>query len=144
MTATRAATIRSLTIGFAMCLVCLAAILPPAVSAAAPTRAPLLAEWSFRPSRWFSRVLGRQPAVRSVRSVPQGDPTVSNPQQPGSQSPVGGVVNWDPPAKRDLVERAVSDGMTDSAEIVKYAKTRDLTLTVKEVDAIRAELAKKK
>ena len=62
----------------------------------------------------------------------------------GVNGPANGVVNWDPPAKRDLVERAVSDGMNDSAEIVKYAKTRDLTITVKEVDAIRAELAKKK
>lgn len=51
-----------------------------------------------------------------------------------------GVVNWDPPAKRELVERALSDGMTDPAEIVEWAKNYKVTMTVEEVLRIKAEL----
>lgn len=57
-------------------------------------------------------------------------------QQPAS------VVNWDPPSKRDIVERAVSDGMTDPAKIVKWAKDRNVTMTVDEVNRLKAQLKK--
>jgi hypothetical protein len=53
-----------------------------------------------------------------------------------------GVVNWNPPAKRDLVERALSDGMTDPAKIVEWAKNYKVTMTVEEVLRIKAELKK--
>jgi hypothetical protein len=53
-----------------------------------------------------------------------------------------GVVNWNPPAKRDLVERALSDGMTDPAKIVAWAKNYKVTMTVEEVLRIKAELKK--
>jgi len=52
------------------------------------------------------------------------------------------VVNWDPPSKRDLVERALSDGMTDPAKIVEWARNHNVTLTDEEVRKIRAELKK--
>jgi hypothetical protein len=68
-------------------------------------------------------------------------------QQPGMTpskdgSPAPAVVNWDPPAKRDLVERALSDGMTDPAKIVKWAETYKVTLTTEEVVRLKAELQK--
>jgi len=53
-----------------------------------------------------------------------------------------GVVNWDPPPKRDLVERALSDGMTDPAKIVAWAKNYNVTMTVEEVLRLKAELGK--
>jgi len=52
------------------------------------------------------------------------------------------VVNWDPPAKRDLVEVALHAGMTDPAKIVKYARERRVTMTIEEVLRIKAELKK--
>lgn len=52
------------------------------------------------------------------------------------------VVNWDPPSKRDLVERALSDGMTDPAKIVEWARNHRVTLTDEEVRKIQAELKK--
>jgi len=52
------------------------------------------------------------------------------------------VVNWDPPAKRDLVERALLDGITDPAKIVKMAKDYKVTMTIEEVLRIKAELQK--
>jgi hypothetical protein len=54
-----------------------------------------------------------------------------------------GVVNWDPPAKRDLVERALSDGMTDPAKIVEWAHNYKVTMTVEEVLRLKAELEKR-
>ena len=57
-------------------------------------------------------------------------------------APPSGVVNWDPPAKRDLVERALSDGMTDPAKIVEWAVNYKVTMTVEEVRRLKAELQK--
>ena len=57
-------------------------------------------------------------------------------------APTPGVVNWDPPAKRDLVERALSDGMTDPAKIVEWASNYKVTMTVEEVLRLKAELEK--
>jgi len=57
-------------------------------------------------------------------------------------APASGVVNWDPPAKRDLVERALSDGMTDPAKIVEWAVNYKVTMTVEEVRRLKAELQK--
>lgn len=56
----------------------------------------------------------------------------------------GKVVNWDPPSKRDLVERAISDGMTATADIIAFAKGKEVHLTAEEVEHIKAELQKKK
>jgi hypothetical protein len=58
----------------------------------------------------------------------------------GQQNAEPGVVNWDPPPKRDVVERALSDGMTDPARIVEWAKDYNLTMTVEEVRGLIAEL----
>jgi hypothetical protein len=57
-------------------------------------------------------------------------------------APEAGVVNWDPPTKRDLVERALSDGMTDPAKIVEWASNHDVAMTVEEVLRLKAELQK--
>jgi hypothetical protein len=54
--------------------------------------------------------------------------------------PAPGAVNWDPPPKRDVVERALSDGVTDPAKIVEWAKDYNLTMTVEEVRQLIAEL----
>ncbi len=35
-----------------------------------------------------------------------------------------GVVEWNPPAKRELVEHDLSDAMTDPTKIVEWAKNR--------------------
>ena len=61
---------------------------------------------------------------------------------PETATTESGVVNWDPPAKRDLVERALSDGMTDPAKIVEWAKNYKVTMTVDEVLRLKAELGK--
>jgi hypothetical protein len=55
-------------------------------------------------------------------------------------APAPGAVNWDPPPKRDVVERALSDGVTDPAKIVEWAKDYNLTMTVEEVRQLIAEL----
>jgi hypothetical protein len=60
--------------------------------------------------------------------------------QPDVQAP--GVVNWDPPKKRDLVERALSDGMTDPAKIAEWARNYKVTMTAEEVLSLKAELGK--
>jgi hypothetical protein len=60
-------------------------------------------------------------------------------QQNAAPEPPG-VVNWDPPPKRDVVERALSDGVTDPARIVEWAKDYNLTMTVEEVRQLIAEL----
>jgi hypothetical protein len=52
----------------------------------------------------------------------------------------GRAVNWDPPPKRDVVERALSDGVTDPAKIVELARNYNLTMTVEEVRQLIAEL----
>jgi hypothetical protein len=52
----------------------------------------------------------------------------------------GPAVNWDPPPKRDVVERALSDGVTDPAKIVERAKDYNLTMTIEEVRQLIAEL----
>ena len=54
-----------------------------------------------------------------------------------------GVVNWDPPAKRELVQRAVSDGITDPAKIAEWARNYKVTMTLEEVRRIKAELSGK-
>ena len=59
-----------------------------------------------------------------------------------SAETAAGVVNWEPPAKRDLVERALSDGMTDPAKIVEWASNYNVTMTVEEVLRLKAELEK--
>lgn len=59
-----------------------------------------------------------------------------------ASTPPPGVVNWDPPEKRDLVERALSDGMTDPAKIVAWARNYKVTMTVDEVVTLKAELGK--
>jgi hypothetical protein len=56
--------------------------------------------------------------------------------------PSGSVVNWDVPSKRDLVERAVSDGVADPAKIVEWARSYKVTLTVDEVVALKKDLGK--
>ena len=50
------------------------------------------------------------------------------------------MVNWDPPSKRELVERALSDGMTDATEIVAWAVNYKVTMTIEEVEKLREEL----
>jgi erythromycin esterase-like protein len=57
-------------------------------------------------------------------------------------APEAGAVNWDPPAKRDLVERALSDGITDPAKIIEWAANYDVAMTVEEVLRLKAELQK--
>ncbi len=64
------------------------------------------------------------------------------PKRKDHETTAPGVVNWDPPAKRDLVERALSDGMTDPAKIVEWARNYNVTMTVEEVLRIKAELKK--
>ena len=59
-----------------------------------------------------------------------------------TSTPQPGVINWDPPKKRDLVERAVSDGMTDPAKIAAWARDYQVTMTVEEVLRLMAELKK--
>lgn len=54
-----------------------------------------------------------------------------------------GMTNWDPPKKKDIVERAVSDGTTDPDEIVKMAKNYKVEMSVEEVKALIADLKKK-
>jgi hypothetical protein len=61
---------------------------------------------------------------------------------PETATTESGVVNWDPPAKRDLVERALSDGMTDPAKIVEWARNYQVTLTVEEVVTLTTDLKK--
>lgn len=51
-----------------------------------------------------------------------------------------GAVNWGEPSKRDLVERAVSDGLKDAAEIVAFAKSHDVAMTADEVRQHQADL----
>jgi hypothetical protein len=63
-----------------------------------------------------------------------------NHHEDAAQEP--GVVNWDPPATRDLVERALSDGMTDPAKIIEWASDHGVALTVEEVLRLKAELQK--
>lgn len=53
-----------------------------------------------------------------------------------------GVVNWNQPSKKDLVERAMSDGMTNSADIAKWANNYKVTMTAQEVDQIKEGLKK--
>jgi hypothetical protein len=60
-------------------------------------------------------------------------------QQNAAPEPPG-AVNWDPPPKRDVVERALSDGVTDPAKIVEWAKDYNLTMTIEEVRQLIAEL----
>ncbi len=53
------------------------------------------------------------------------------------------VVNWKPPTKRELVERALDDGTTDPKQIVAFAAEHNVKMTVEEVQAIVLELKKK-
>ncbi|MCL2589498.1 MAG: hypothetical protein FWD67_01150 [Betaproteobacteria bacterium] len=63
------------------------------------------------------------------------------PALPASENNAQGVVNWTPPTKRALVERALSDGMTDPARMVEWARNYNVTLTVAEVLRIKECLA---
>ena len=51
-----------------------------------------------------------------------------------------GVVNWNPPEKRELVQRALSDGMADPHKIVEWAKNYNVSMSVEDVSRIAAEL----
>lgn|GEM_PF-1896500 len=82
------------------------------------------------------------PSRSEPHSLQQRDKTMPAGEKHPSATPTSGVVNWDPPTKRDLVERAVSDGMTDPARIVDWAKNYKVTMTVEEVLQIRKDLAK--
>ena len=61
-----------------------------------------------------------------------------------SAAPTPGVINLNPPAKRDLVERALSDGMTDPAKIVTWAKNYKVSMTLDEVKSLALEINKPK
>jgi len=52
----------------------------------------------------------------------------------------GGVINWDPPAKREVVERALSDGLTEPAKIVELGRAYKVELTLDEVRRFIAEI----
>ena len=67
---------------------------------------------------------------------------MSKPKGHGKAASAPEVVNWNPPAKRDLVERALSDGMTDPAKIVEWAANYKVKMTVEEVLRLKAELQK--
>ncbi|MEI9984977.1 MAG: hypothetical protein WDN69_18290 [Aliidongia sp.] len=67
---------------------------------------------------------------------------MSKRSDPEAAATTSGAVNWDPPAKRDLVERALADGMTDPAKIVEWANNYKVNLTVEEVLSLTAELKK--
>jgi hypothetical protein len=53
-----------------------------------------------------------------------------------------GAVNWNSPPKREIVERAMSDGITDPARIVSWAKNYKVDLTIEEVRHLQKELKK--
>lgn len=58
-------------------------------------------------------------------------------------APDTGLINRTPPTKRELVERALSDGMTDPARIAEWASNYGnyhVTLTTEEVIRLIAEL----
>lgn len=61
-------------------------------------------------------------------------------KQKDRKPPAPDVVNWAPPSKRDLVQRALSDGMTDPARIVEWAQNYKVSMTVEEVLRLKAEL----
>ncbi len=65
---------------------------------------------------------------------------MSKQKVPQSAPPAPGVVNWNTPKKRDLVERALSDGITDPAKIIAWAKNRNVAMTVEEVKSLAAEI----
>jgi hypothetical protein len=67
---------------------------------------------------------------------------MSKPKGHGKTASAPEVVNWNPPAKRDLVERALSDGMTDPAKIVEWAANYKVKMTVEEVLRLKAEVGK--
>lgn len=77
--------------------------------------------------------------------VSQNESSKPSKSQPPFQPPneAASVVNWGTPSKRELVERAASDGMNDPSEIVKFAKNHRVIMTVKEVRRILAEFKKK-
>jgi hypothetical protein len=58
-------------------------------------------------------------------------------------TPPAGVVNWNAPQKKDLVERAMEDGIHDAAKIAKWAKDHyKVDLTTDEIESIKKSLAK--
>ena len=67
---------------------------------------------------------------------------MSKQKKPKAASPPPAVINWNPPSKKELVERAVSDGMTDASKIVAWASNYKVTMTVDEVRHLMAELKK--
>jgi hypothetical protein len=67
---------------------------------------------------------------------------MSKPKDRGKTASAPEVVNWNPPAKRDLVERALSDGISDPAKIVEWAASHKVKMTVEEVRRLTAELGK--
>lgn len=58
----------------------------------------------------------------------------------GGDAASGPVVNWEPPGKRELVERALADGESDPARIAAWARSRDVTMTVEEARRLIAEI----
>jgi hypothetical protein len=52
------------------------------------------------------------------------------------------VTNPNPPAKRELVERALSDGLTDPAKIAAWARGRGVDMTAEEAAALKADIEK--
>lgn len=61
-----------------------------------------------------------------------------------SSAPNSKVVNWNQPPKEDIVERAVSDGVTDPQKIVEFAKNYNVTMTTDEVKELQSKLKSKK
>jgi hypothetical protein len=53
------------------------------------------------------------------------------------------VVNWNAPQKKDLVQRALEDGIHDPAKIAKWAKDHyKVDLTTEEIESLKKSLAK--
>jgi hypothetical protein len=72
-------------------------------------------------------------SAAGVAIMADGQKPTTDARDSGTDSREAGVVNWNPPAKRDLLERALSDGITDPAEIVEWAKKYKVSMTIEEV-----------
>jgi hypothetical protein len=58
-------------------------------------------------------------------------------------TPPSGAVNWNTPQKKDLVQRALEDGLDDPAKIAKWAKDHyKVDLTTDEIEAFKKSLTK--
>ena len=76
-----------------------------------------------------------------ITQVMIGVDHMSNHDKPPQSTPH--AVNWTPPSKIELVQRALEDGVADPRKIVVFAEQHDVTMTVDEVLAIIAELKRK-